>query len=149
MSGSLGGIDGCEMLYGTHNYAIQSIQIVNPIINSSSYAIAVTSQTFDSFLALYDSNGFDPSNPDQNLIACDDDTGGGYKPAILVDLIEGHQYIAVITSWSNDPVIGKVELSMTSQASGHSAKNIPIFGPFGLLAVLSGLLWFGNSRRRN
>lgn len=28
-------------------------------------------------------------------------------------------------------------------------QNIPVFGPFGLLAMLSGLLWFGNRRRKS
>lgn len=42
------------------------------------------------------------------------------------------------------------EFSFTISGNGTLAtlqKNIPVFGPFGLLALLLGLLWFGNRRR--
>ncbi|MEZ5537808.1 MAG: hypothetical protein R3F02_19570 [Thiolinea sp.] len=32
--------------------------------------------------------------------------------------------------------------------SGNNPQNIPVFGPFGLLALLLGLFWFGNRRRK-
>lgn len=41
----------------------------------------------------------------------------------------------------------RAETTPTSPTTPAAAQNIPVFGPFGLLAVLSGLLWFGRRRK--
>ena len=51
----------------------------------------------DTFGCFY-SNSFDPSNPSQNLIEHDDDSGGQGQFRITVTLIYGYTYVLVVTT---------------------------------------------------
>lgn len=57
----------------------------------------------------------------------------------------------VVNDGTVDSTADTVSITVKAPANTMptAAANIPVFGPFGILAVLLGLLWFGNRRRKH
>lgn len=90
-----------------------------------SATVSIATQ-FDSFLTLYSS--FDPANPQNNILAADDDSGG-YPHALLSrsGLAANTSFVLVVTSYSGQadtvfPLYGSYALTI----SGDVSNNLPI-----------------------
>jgi hypothetical protein len=65
---------------------------------TGSYTFTSSSSTnLDTYGCLY-GRSFDSSNPSQNVIACDDDSGGGYQFLITSTLQSGETYFLIVTT---------------------------------------------------
>lgn len=73
-SSPLGGLSGCNLIPGTHQYASRTVT-TNAAATYDFKITSVSGFANDPFLAIY-SGTFDPSNPTANLVACNDDTNG-------------------------------------------------------------------------
>ena len=63
-----------------------------------------SSSSIDTYGCFYQGS-FDPSRPSQNLVTCDDDSGGGTQFLFNATLYYGQTYILVVTTF-NPRVIG-------------------------------------------
>ena len=81
------------------SYYYQAIQTTT--YTSGTYTLrSISSTGLDTYGCLY-SFSFAPSNPSTNLIACDDDSGGGGQFSISSYLYSGSTYILVVTTYSS------------------------------------------------
>lgn len=139
----------CPLILGNHSYASQ--EFVTQTTNSHRLeTVLPNDNNVDTFIALY-SPSFDPNNPTQNLVSCDDDGGSSWPlSAITTSLSAGTPYTVVVTTWNANPVDGTINWQITPDitlSNGLPApRQIPTIGLFGA-GVLS-LLLAGAVRRR-
>lgn len=72
-----------------------------------------TNSSFDTYGLLYE-DPMDPSFPSGNLIAFNDDSGGGFQFKITTTLVIGTTYVLVVTS-HGDHITGSFGLIVSGQ----------------------------------
>jgi hypothetical protein len=78
------------------SYYYQAIQ--TRTYTAGTYILRSTSRTrMDTYGCLY-STSFDPTYPYQNLLTCDDDSGGSQQFLINYYLLSGQTYVLVVTT---------------------------------------------------
>jgi len=99
------------------SYYYQAIQVT--VYTTGTYTF-VSSSSMDTYGYFY-SDSFDPSYPSRNLIASDDDSGGGGQFRINVTLFYGRTYVLVVTTYSSSTTgsfsitaLGPASVSLTS-----------------------------------
>jgi len=130
-SNPLGGVAGCGIASGSHSYGTTSF-LPTQTDTYSFEAITAGTTISDPFLAIYQ-GAFDPANPTNNLVGCDDDSGVGLLPAFSTTLTAGTTYVMVATTYGVSPQNGTVtfttgivptlslaDLSTTVGAAGQS-----------------------------
>jgi hypothetical protein len=84
---------------GSSLYYYQAIQTTT--YTSGTYTLRSTSRTgLDTYGCLY-STSFDPTYPSENLLTCNDDSGGSGQFLINYYLSSGQTYILVVTTYSS------------------------------------------------
>ncbi len=106
----------CGITQGTHYYASQVFTALTTTVD-----MGITAASFidssgnpagnDTFIALY-SPSFNPSNPNANLIDCNDDAGLPYLSKLSPNLTVGTQYEIIITAY-NLNITGTATFSFT------------------------------------
>ena len=107
-SDPLGGLSGCGISSGgSHAYVTQELIIHTAGVYEFENTAVRDAFTDDTFLALYTT--FDPDQPTQNLIGCNDDAGVGWYPKFSTVLDPGN-YTVVLTTydWSSN-IYGTVD----------------------------------------
>lgn len=82
----------------TNDYFYQAIRLT--VYTDGKYAFR-SSSSMDTYGYFY-SDSFDPSNPSENLIVSDDDSGGNRQFLLNVVLTQGESYILVVTTYSTN-----------------------------------------------
>ncbi len=107
----LGGIESCWILVGDHSYSAKPLVVSQ----TNTYTFTVTNGTgdfHDPFMAIY-SPTFNADDPEENLVACNDDSIGLY-PSLSASIAAGQSYVVVITTWNEDAsASGTVEYTIT------------------------------------
>ena len=139
----------CPIVLGDHSYAVQTFTTGTAGLHT--LETLSPSSNVDTFIALY-SPSFDPNNPTQNLITCDDDGGSAWPLSrITANLTAGTTYTTLVTTWDALPVNGTINWQITPDITLVDApviqpRAVPAIGLWGL-ALLSMFL-FGIARRR-
>ena len=102
-----------------YTYYYQAIQITT--YTSGLYTF-ISSSTIDTYGCFYSS--FNPNQPNQDLIAYDDDSAGNNQFRIRVNLQSGRTYFLVVTTYS-DTITG----SFVAKASGPASVYMTLFTP--------------------
>ena len=113
-SDPLGGVSGCNIQTGVHNYTSQKFSTAtgaSTVIETT--AASLLGGMSDTFIAFY-SPSFNPASPTTNLITCNDDIGGGSDLSkITYVLVAGTQYEIVVTTFDVGAITGTATLSFT------------------------------------
>lgn len=133
----LGGIDSCYLLQGAHVYASRTLTTNN----TTNYTFRITSVSGfgnDPFLAVYRGT-FDPANPTQNLVACNDDYND-LLSQFSADLTANTTYTVVTTSYGTN-VGGAATYEVTPDVTLAGApvlSNVGVSGVSTTSALLTG-----------
>jgi trimeric autotransporter adhesin len=136
-SSPLGGVAGCRMQTGAHEYAARTLTTNG----TDTYTFTITSVSGfddDPFLAVY-SGTFDPANPTNNLVACNDDANG-YLSEFSATLSANTTYTVVTTSYDTN-VGGSATYQITPDVTLAGApvlSNVTVGSIGATTAVLSG-----------
>jgi hypothetical protein len=114
-------------------------------VSASAIYVLGTNADFDTYLQLYDENGFDPLDQLCGLIAGDDDSGGGRLSKIIFGLTAGTQYYAVVSGFADDSF---GPYTLTISGSGDITRGNIVSEPAAVVLIIPALAGFGFSRRR-
>ncbi|WP_028580178.1 hypothetical protein [Desulfogranum japonicum] len=124
----------CPVILGSHSFASQQIYALNTA--SHDIETIAPSSAIDTFIALY-SPTFDPENPANNLITCDDDGGVSWPLSkITANLSKDTSYVVLVTTYNNTPLAGTINFQTTpdvtvTDSNGQSHSSRSLFFPVG------------------